>query len=75
MLWSARGALPRFYADVLDVWRPWARDVAGQGVDASHFIAEDAPETTAGLLAGFLDHHLSAGVAYDASSAKASHDA
>ena len=26
-LWSARGALPRLYGDVLDVWRPWAREV------------------------------------------------
>ena len=27
-LWSARGALPRFYGDVLEVWRPWARESA-----------------------------------------------
>ena len=33
-LWSARGALPRFYGDVLDVWRPWARQITGQGLDA-----------------------------------------
>ena len=26
-LWSARGALPRLYGDVLEVWRPWAREV------------------------------------------------
>jgi haloacetate dehalogenase len=23
-LWSAHGALPRLYGDVLEVWRPWA---------------------------------------------------
>lgn len=44
VLWSARGALPRFYGDVLDVWRPWARDVTGWAVDGSHFLVEDQPE-------------------------------
>ena len=53
-LWSARGALPRFYGDVLDVWRPWARDVIGQGLDASHFLVEDRPEQVAELLSDFL---------------------
>jgi len=43
-LWSAGGALPRFYGDVLDVWRPWARDVTGWGVDGGHFLVEDQPE-------------------------------
>ena len=53
-LWSARGALPRFYGDVLDVWRPWARDVTGQGIEASHFLVEDRPEQIADLLSAFL---------------------
>ena len=43
-LWSAGGALPRFYGDVLDVWRPWTHDVTGWGVDGSHFLVEDQPE-------------------------------
>ena len=46
-LWSARGALPRLYGDVLDVWRPWARQVSGHGLDTSHFLVEDAPEAVA----------------------------
>ena len=54
VLWSARGALPRFYADVLDVWRPWAPDVRGTGIDASHFMAEDRPEEIAAQLRAFL---------------------
>jgi haloacetate dehalogenase len=29
VLWAGRGGLPRFYPDVLDVWRPWAPDVRG----------------------------------------------
>lgn len=59
-LWSARGALPRWYGDVLDVWRPWARDVTGSGLDASHFLLEDQPEQVADLVAGFLARALPA---------------
>ena len=54
VLWSANGGLPRFYPDVLDVWRPWAPDVRGTGVDATHFLAEDDPEATADHLLTFL---------------------
>ena len=54
VLWAARGGLPRFYPDVLDVWRPWAADVRGTGVDARHFLAEERPRETADLLLGFL---------------------
>ncbi|WP_456847421.1 alpha/beta hydrolase [Cellulomonas sp. P5_C6] len=46
-LWSARGALPRLYGDVLDVWRPWASQASGRGLDTSHFLVEDAPEEVA----------------------------
>jgi haloacetate dehalogenase len=54
VLWATRGALPRFYGDVLDVWRPWAGYVLGTGVDAKHFLAEDSPEETAYQLLAFL---------------------
>jgi haloacetate dehalogenase len=53
-LWSAGGALPRFYGDVLDVWRPWADDLTGRPMAASHFVVEDQPEQTAEALTGFL---------------------
>jgi len=53
-LWSARGALPRLYGDVLDVWRPWAADVTGYGLDASHFLVEDEPELVGKSLAAFV---------------------
>jgi len=58
VLWSAQGALPRFYGDVLDVWRPWALQVTGRPMPTTHFIAEDQPEQTADVLAGFLRRHL-----------------
>jgi haloacetate dehalogenase len=54
VLWAARGALPRFYGDVLGVWRPWAKDVRGVGIDARHFLAEDRPRATADQLLAFL---------------------
>lgn len=44
VLWSASGALPRLYGDVLALWRPWTADLRGCGVDAGHFLVEDQPE-------------------------------
>ncbi len=53
-LWGTRGALELFYGDVLAVWRLWARDVRGRGLEASHFLVEDCPEQVAGELTAFL---------------------
>jgi haloacetate dehalogenase len=36
------------------VWAPWAPDVRGRALDASHFLAEDRPEDTATELLAFL---------------------
>jgi haloacetate dehalogenase len=55
VLWGIRGALGPLYGDVLEVWRPWARDVRGHGVDASHFLVEDRPEEVASELAAFFE--------------------
>ncbi len=53
-LWGTRGALPVFYDDVLAVWRDWAPGVRGRAVEASHFLAEDAPQEVAGELVEFF---------------------
>jgi haloacetate dehalogenase len=53
-LWGARGALPVFYGDVLEVWRPWAPAVTGRALDASHFLVEDRPREVAAELTAFL---------------------
>jgi len=53
-LWGERGALPVFYGDVLDVWRPWSPGVTGRGLDASHFLVEDRPQEVAAELAAFF---------------------
>ena len=52
-LWSARDELPRWF-DVLAVWRRWADQVSGHGIDAGHFLAEEAPDAVAGALLDFL---------------------
>ena len=53
-LWGQRGALPLLYGDVLDVWRPWAEAITGRGIEASHFLVEDAPDEVAEELTGFF---------------------
>ena len=55
VLWGAHGALPGFYEDPLELWRPYAPDVAGRAVDgAGHFIPEDVPDAVSTDLADFF---------------------
>jgi haloacetate dehalogenase len=57
VLWSGRGALNAWYADVggpLSVWRAWADDVQGRSVDAGHFFPEEVPDETADALMRFF---------------------
>jgi haloacetate dehalogenase len=54
-LWGGDGALPRFYDDPLDLWRPYAPEVTGRGVEqASHFLVEDMPTVVAEELLAFF---------------------
>jgi haloacetate dehalogenase len=52
-LWGAKG-IPAKGESPLEVWRRWANDVSGQGLDCGHFLPEEAPEATAAALAGFF---------------------
>jgi haloacetate dehalogenase len=36
------------------IWRQWAPDVRGHGIDSGHHVAEEAPEALASSLARFL---------------------
>ena len=54
-LWGADGALPRFYDDPLELWRPLAPGITGRAVEnASHFLVEDQPDEVAADLLAFL---------------------
>jgi haloacetate dehalogenase len=53
VLWSARGYLPKWY-DVPQVWREWAEDVEGRGLDCGHYLPEEAPDQTLAALEPFL---------------------
>jgi haloacetate dehalogenase len=52
-LWGAKG-IPAQGEDPLTVWRRWASDVRGSGIEAGHFLPEEAPEATAEALAEFF---------------------
>jgi haloacetate dehalogenase len=57
VLWSGRGPLNSWYAEVggpLALWRAWASDVCGGPLDAGHFFPEEMPEQTAEKLSGFF---------------------
>lgn len=54
VLWSAQGELPQWY-DVLSIWRGWATNVKGRGIDCGHYLAEEAPEETFEELVNFFN--------------------
>jgi len=53
VLWSRQGALEAWY-DPIEIWRSWARDVSGTGLDCGHFMPEEAPDATGKALADFF---------------------
>ena len=54
VLWSTRDDLEQLYGDPLRIWRDWARDVRGHGIDAGHHVAEEAPGPLTEALAAFF---------------------
>ncbi|MFF2369142.1 alpha/beta fold hydrolase [Agromyces sp. NPDC058110] len=54
VLWSLQDDLERLYGDPLRIWRPWAVDVDGFGIDSGHHVAEEAPEDLVEALVPFL---------------------
>ena len=52
-LWGTKG-IPAKGEDPLAVWRRWAGDVRGLGIEAGHFLPEEAPEATARALSEFF---------------------
>ncbi len=52
-LWGDAGK-PHKRTSVLEIWRDWATDVQGQGIDCGHFLPEEAPAETLDALRGFF---------------------
>ena len=50
MLWSTRDDLEELFGDPLKVWRAWATDVRGHGIESGHHMAEEAPDDLADAL-------------------------
>ena len=57
VLWSLQDDLEQFYGDVLAVWRSWANEPEGRGIDCGHHMAEEAPDELARELIKFLAAH------------------
>ena len=54
LLWSRRDDLEDLYGDLALIWRDWATDVEGHGIDSGHHMAELAPAALTGALTLFL---------------------
>ncbi|MDQ3403697.1 MAG: alpha/beta hydrolase [Actinomycetota bacterium] len=54
VLWSLRDDLEDLYGDPLTIWRDWATDVRGHGIDSGHHVAEEAPADLAQALVEFF---------------------
>ncbi|MEV4263929.1 alpha/beta hydrolase [Kribbella sp. NPDC049584] len=53
-LWSTDDDMEQLYGDVVDVWRPWCREVDGYGIKSTHHIAERNPHDLIRALRTFL---------------------
>jgi haloacetate dehalogenase len=42
-LWSAKDDLEKIYGDPVKIWRSWADEVSGYGIDSGHHVAEGTP--------------------------------
>lgn len=58
-LWSAFDDLEELHGDVCAIWRRWAPDIRGGAIASGHHMAEEAPDSLADALEGFLDAGLS----------------
>lgn len=54
ILWQEPGGTPAPF-DPLAIWRGWADDVTGHGLDCGHFLPEERPDDVAAELTTLLD--------------------
>lgn len=55
-LWSLRDDMEQIYGDPVAVWRNWADDVRGFGIDSGHHVAEENPGALSQAIQEFLEH-------------------
>lgn len=53
-LWSTRDDLEALFGDPLEIWRSWAVDVCGHGIDSGHHVAEENPTALSNALLLFF---------------------
>jgi haloacetate dehalogenase len=53
VIWALHEDVDLFGKDPLDLWEGWAEDLRGATLDSAHHMAEEVPEDTAAVLAGF----------------------
>ncbi len=54
--WAKRGVIEHCF-DALSLWRQRAKNVTGRSLDATHYMAEEIPETIAKAATGFFDQN------------------
>ncbi|MDF0699686.1 alpha/beta hydrolase [Rhizobium sp. MC63] len=54
-LWSLRDDLQQIYGDPTLIWRNWADDVRGFGIDSGHHVAEENPSALSQAIRTFLE--------------------
>jgi haloacetate dehalogenase len=54
VLWSNFDDLEDLYGDPLAIWRDWATQTTGHGIDSGHHMAELAPDDLSAALVSFL---------------------
>ena len=48
LLWGARSHTEGVFTDVIGIWRKFATDIVGEGLDAGHYVNEHRPDETLG---------------------------
>jgi haloacetate dehalogenase len=54
VLWSLRDDLEELVGNPVAIWRSWATDVRGQGIESGHHMAEEAPTQLTDALVSFM---------------------
>ncbi len=54
VLWSLRDDLEQLHGNPVAIWKSWALNVQGHGIDSGHHVAEEAPDVLSSDLADFF---------------------